>query len=155
MRVTIDVDGGELEALIKLLNLIHYTRMFPRAKYEMYRTRRGYHIVARDLPITFQESLLLRMMVGDDVTRIALDEVDEAKPKQVLFTWKRDRGRRKPLNILEFIFRDDERGLGHLGLRNRARGAGEGAANKAIITLAKQHDSEIHSGAQAQGIHNR
>jgi hypothetical protein len=155
MRVTIDVDGGELEALIKLLNLMHYTRMFPRAKYEMYRTRRGYHIVARDLPITFQESLLLRMMVGDDATRIALDEVDEAKPKQVLFTWKRDRGRRKPLNILEFIFRNDERGSGHLGLRDRARGAGEGEADKAIITLAKQHDSEIHSRAQAQGIHNR
>jgi hypothetical protein len=155
MRVTVDVDGGELEALIKLLNLIHYTRMFPRAKYEMYRTRRGYHIVARDLPITFHESLLLRMMVGDDATRVALDEVDEAKPKQVLFTWKRGRGRRKPLNILEFIFRDDERDFRHTGLRNRARGAGEGAADKAIITLAKQHDSEIHFRAQAQGIHNR
>jgi len=155
MRVTIDVDGGELEALIKLLNLMHYTRMFPRAKYELYRTRRGYHIVARDLPISFKESLLLRMMVGDDATRIALDEVDDAKPKQVLFTWKRGRGRRKPLNILEFIFRDDERGLGHFRLYNRARGAGEGAANKAIITLAKQHDSEIHSRAKAQGIHNR
>jgi hypothetical protein len=155
MRVTIDVDGGELEALIKLLNLIHYTRMFPRAKYELYRTRRGYHIVARDLPITFQESLLLRMMIGDDATRIALDEIDDAKPKQVLFTWKRGRGRRKPLNILEFIFRDDERGSGHTGLRGRARGAGEGAADKAIITLAKQHDSEIHPGAKAQGIHSR
>jgi hypothetical protein len=121
MRITIDVDGGELEALIKLLNLIHYTRMFQRAKYELYRTRRGYHIIARDLPITFHQSLLVRMMIGDDVTRIALDEIDDAKPKQVLFTWKRDRGRRKPLNILEFIFHnDDERGLGHFGLSNRA-----------------------------------
>jgi len=143
MRVTIDVDGGELEALIKLLNLIHYTRMFRRAKYELYRTGKGYHIIARDLPITFEQSLLLRMMVGDDETRIMLDEIDESKPKQVLFTWKRTRGYRKPLNILEFIFVRgrgyDERDTGYIGLRIGARRNRRERAHETPIPLAKQY----------------
>ena len=144
MRVTIDVDGGELEALIKLLNLMHYTRMFKRAKYELYRTGRGYHIIARDLPITFEQSLLIRMMVGDDETRIMLDEIHEGKPKQVLFTWKRTRGYRKPLNIMEFIFvggkRYDERDTGYIGPRVGARGNRRRGTREAAISLAKQHD---------------
>ena len=143
MRVTIDVDGGELEALIKLLNLIHYTRMFKRAKYELYRTGKGYHIIARDLPITFEQSLLLRMMVGDDETRLMLDELDGSKPKQVLFTWKRTRGYRKPLNILEFIFVGekgyDERDTGYIGLRIGARRNRRGRAHETPIPLAKQY----------------
>ena len=143
MRVTIDVDGSELEALVKLLNLMHYTRMFKRAKYELYKTGKGYHIIARDLPITFEQSLLLRMMVGDDETRLMLDELDESKPKQVLFTWKRTRGYRKPLNIMEFIFAGgngyDERDIRHIGLRVGARGNRRRRAHEKAISLAKQH----------------
>ena len=143
MRVTIDVDGSELEALMKLLNLIHYTRMFRRAKYELYRTGKGYHIIARDLPITFEQSLLIRMMVGDDETRIMLDEIHESKPKQVLFTWKHTRGYRKPLNIMEFIFVGgrgyDERNTGYIRPRIGARRNRRRRADKTPITLAKQH----------------
>lgn len=102
MRVTVDVDGGSLEALIKLLNIIHYTSMFPTRKVEMYKTRRGYHIVVRDLPISFSESLLLRMTVGDDPERIWLDEICDDKPKQVLFTEKHGYKRQK-LDIDKFI----------------------------------------------------
>ena len=144
MRVTIDVDGSELEALIKLLNLMHYTRMFKRAKYELYKTGRGYHIVARDLPITFEQSLILRMTVGDDETRVMLDEIDEKKPKQVLFTWKRTRGFRKPLNIMEFIFVGgkgrDERDIGHIGLRVPRRRDKRRRPREKAVPLAKQHD---------------
>jgi len=160
MRVTIDVDGGELDALIKLLNLIHYTSMFPRVKYELYKTRRGYHIVARDLPITFEQSLLIRMMVGDDQTRIMLDEADGAKPRQVLFTWKRGRGPRKPLNIMEFISgisrgRDHERDTGYIGLHIRAQGNRPRGHDKTAITLAKQHNHETPARAKATRIHIR
>ena len=143
MRVTIDVDGSELEALMKLLNLMYYTRMFKRAKYELYKTGKGYHIIARDLPITFEQSLLLRMAVGDDETRIMLDEVDESKPKQVLFTWKRTRGCRKPLNIMEFIFaggkRYDERDIRYTGSGAPGRRDKRRRPREKAVPLAKQH----------------
>ena len=158
MRITIDVDGSELEALIKLLNLIYYTRMFRRAKYELYKTRRGYHIIARDLPISFEESLIARMLVGDDPTRIELDELDESKPKQVLFSWKRTRGERKPLNILEFVFgpRGErvERDIGHTGLRIGARRNRRRRVNERAIALAKQYPQKASNRAEGARLYN-
>ena len=156
MRVTIDVDGSELEALVKLLNLMHYTRMFRRAKYELYKTGKGYHIIARDLPITFEQSLLLRMMVGDDETRIMLDEIHEGKPKQVLFTWKRTRGYRKPLNIMEFIFAGgngrDERDIRYIGLRVGARRNRRRRAHEKAISLAEQYPQKTPDRAEGAGL---
>lgn len=55
---------------------------------EIYRTRRGFHIIWKDLPITFEQSLRYRKLIGDDKNRIALDKDCPEKPKQVLFTKK-------------------------------------------------------------------
>lgn len=46
----------------------------------------GYHIVAKQLGITYLESLEVRSMLDEDQTRLRYDEEKNAKPKQIL--WK-------------------------------------------------------------------
>ena len=52
----------------------------------------GYHIIAYGLPISFETSLMLRKMLGDDLSRTKFDEdsyhLDLGKPLQILYTKK-------------------------------------------------------------------
>jgi hypothetical protein len=56
---------------------------------EIYKTHRGFHIVFRNIPISFEKSLKWRKLIGDDSNRIFLDSSCPKKPKQVLFAEKK------------------------------------------------------------------
>lgn len=56
---------------------------------EIYRTRRGFHCIWKDLPITWEQSFRYRKIIGDDRNRIYLDKSCPEKPKQVLFDSKK------------------------------------------------------------------
>ena len=101
MRITLDIDGGELEALIKLLNLLHIVKDLDKIR--MYKTRRGYHIIAHGLPITEEQANLIRLALGDDPDRVYIDGLDGLKPHQVLFKYKRGYRRRR-IDVRKFIY---------------------------------------------------
>ena len=66
----------------------------------------GYHVIAYGLPISFETSLMLRKMLGDDLGRIKFDEdsyrLDLGKPLQILYTKKGEKSieRMDELNLL-------------------------------------------------------
>lgn len=89
MRLTLDIDGNDdktrkkVDVLCRLL-----IKKFDNHDMEIYKTRRGYHLIVYDTGLTFKEVLKLRGLLGDDKNRIKLDEELIKKPKQVLFTEK-------------------------------------------------------------------
>lgn len=56
---------------------------------EIYRTKRGFHLIWRNVQISEEESLRYRKILSDDKHRIELDESCPKKPKQVLFDEKK------------------------------------------------------------------
>jgi hypothetical protein len=84
MRVTIDVDTKGKPALDRYNKLRKLVGKEP----EIFETHRGYHFIIRGLPISEEESLRIREQCGDDPLRIKLDRELEAKPSQVLWTYK-------------------------------------------------------------------
>ena len=99
MRVTIDLDSAEmLPVLSAYYNLKQLTD-----DVEVYRTRRGYHVIGYGLPISAKDALTIREHLGDDSNRIYLDEVaakgGNAKPQQILWTHKYGRASRHKIQI--------------------------------------------------------
>lgn len=89
MRLTLDIDGSDPETHSKALKLYDTLKaQFLRHDIEMYKTKRGYHLVVYDTGLTYEQVLQLRELLGDDKNRIKLDTELFKKPKQVLFTEK-------------------------------------------------------------------
>jgi hypothetical protein len=57
----------------------------------IYRTRKGYHVIYRNLPISFEKSMELRKKLADDFNRRRLDSIGSKRLKQVLFDIKTTR----------------------------------------------------------------
>jgi len=95
MRVTIDLDEpSELMKLKTLFNLIYFTGRTPEVKISS--SGKGLHYIVRGLKITYNESLILRMICNDDINRVRFDTqplYSRFKPRQILWTWKRKNGR--------------------------------------------------------------
>ena len=100
MRVTIDLDDTNGLELLKVFYNLRYTG----AEVEVYRTTRGYHIIAYGLPITQEQSLEIREILGDDRNRIRLDRVADQKPKQILWTHKNLKPSRKQIYIPSALY---------------------------------------------------
>jgi hypothetical protein len=86
-RITIDIDDKRsflaLKAAYNLMSLLK------NAYIEIHVTRRGYHVIAFTSDVLTKEQIIsIRRTLGDDSTRIELDNLSSLKPKQVLWTRK-------------------------------------------------------------------
>jgi hypothetical protein len=90
MRLTLDIDGKDRGWYAwGLFYSLRDSGEFKRV--ELRRTRRGYHIVAWGSGMSEFEVMLLRMSLGDDALRVAIDSVKHPlQPKQVL--WRKKNG---------------------------------------------------------------
>jgi len=96
MRVTIDLDEPSEFALLKAY--FNIKALNGGAEARISASGEGYHFIVRGLPISFETSLRLRRLLGDDTTRIMFDEEESGKPKQVLY---RKKGKRQVLPLDE------------------------------------------------------
>ena len=93
--LTIDLDFGEKEKF-KKNNIKRVKRICRKIMKhfgispKIHITRKGYHILVNHLPISFQETLVWRYRLGDDIKRIQFDMESKFKPKGILFTRKDD-----------------------------------------------------------------
>jgi hypothetical protein len=90
MRATIDIDHkNELEDTLNRIRAIG-------VEFEVEQSTGGnYHVILKNLDMTFAESVFLRRYLHDDVKRNGLDfsfMLDPRKPKQVLFNRKTKNG---------------------------------------------------------------
>lgn len=89
MRLTLDIDGDDDRTRNKVIEIHRLLKKkFDKHDMELYKTRRGYHLIVYDTELSFSEVIRLRELLGDDKNRIKLDEELIKKPKQVLFTKK-------------------------------------------------------------------
>ena len=83
MRVSLDYDN---HSILKLLYyLIKGTFICKKLPSEIKKTKRGYHVTFRGLPISENQSNLIRFRLKDDLKRLHLDMSCPKKPHQVLF----------------------------------------------------------------------
>ena len=90
-RITIDVDAKNRdEATVKMLiRYFNIKYLFPNAKIRVDLTRKGYHVIAYDLPIPQDKILELRQMFGDDGIRIMLDSDREPVGSNIMWSEKK------------------------------------------------------------------
>jgi len=89
MRLTIDIDSWWFSDLQKTIcTALDIGLPFPNVIRKS-STKRGYHVIWRNLDITFEECIKLREILNDDPIRIKLDAERVKKPKQVLFRKKK------------------------------------------------------------------
>lgn len=100
MRVTIDIDD-ETKAWESYCKLKEYTGKEP----EVYLSSsgHGYHFIVHDMKISFDESLIIRELCGDDPIRIRLDKVTCYKPKAVLWIKKDGKRAKRIENFPEYF----------------------------------------------------
>ena len=91
MRVTIDLDDNSLIKLFLVIGkgMVALLKYFPRIVPEIERTRKGFHVTWRHLPISEEESFKYRLLIGDDRNRINLDMQSWKRIKQVMFNYKK------------------------------------------------------------------
>lgn len=85
VRVTVDCDD-QTQGWKSYNKLIKHTGKKPIVYLSP--SGRGFHFIVRDLKISFEESLRLRELCGDDKNRIWIDKNTQHKPKQILWTKK-------------------------------------------------------------------
>jgi len=86
MRLTLDIDGREWWAWAVFYSLRDSGEF---TKVELYRTRKGYHIVAYGGGFNQYELDNLRRMYGDDVVRLDIDNTKyPGQPRNVLWNKK-------------------------------------------------------------------
>ncbi|MDW8086237.1 MAG: hypothetical protein RMI45_08405 [Ignisphaera sp.] len=86
MRLTLDIDGREWWAWAVYYHL-RDSGEFDRV--EIWRTRRGYHIIAYGGGFTEMEINVIRATLGDDKLRLIIDEAKiPLQPRQVLWSVK-------------------------------------------------------------------
>jgi hypothetical protein len=86
MRITVDIDGP----LWKALSVFYQLKSVCR-KVELYKTRKGFHVIGYGAPVKNEEEVLqVRRYFGDDNLRIEIDEINlkSGKPFQVLWNIK-------------------------------------------------------------------
>lgn len=88
MRVTVDIDGHHREWWAwSVYYMMRDSGQF--TKVEIYRTRKGFHVVGYGTGLSEIEAEILRRIYGDDTLRIEIDMVkNTGQPKQVLWTVK-------------------------------------------------------------------
>ncbi|MEM4167691.1 MAG: hypothetical protein QXW98_04550 [Candidatus Caldarchaeum sp.] len=88
MRVTVDIDGLHREWWAwSVYYMMRDSGQFQRV--EIYRTRKGYHIIGYGTGLSETEINHLRRMFGDDQLRLEIDILkNTGQPKQVLWTVK-------------------------------------------------------------------
>lgn len=84
MRVTIDYDSRNLFGLFLCISKGIFLL---KKKPELWKTRKGFHLIWRGLKLSNDESLKLRYIIGDDRNRIELDKSTK-RITQILFTSK-------------------------------------------------------------------
>ena len=87
MRVTVDLDRKSISELMTVL--VKGSVLCRKIPSNIRRTRKGYHLIWRGLPIDEQKMYLLRFRLHDDRNRIRLDILSPKRIKQVLFSEKR------------------------------------------------------------------
>jgi len=92
MRVTVDIDGkdrGWWAWSVYYMLRDYFKGVFSRV--EIYKTRRGYHVVGYGSGLSVYEVMRMRRALGDDAVRIEIDGVKHPlQPRQVL--WNRKDG---------------------------------------------------------------
>jgi DNA-directed RNA polymerase beta' subunit len=84
MRVTCDIDSNnKLELLFSIFKGLLVCRKFP----EIEKSQRGYHLIWKELNISFEKSLAYRKFIGDDDSRLKFD-MNPKRVGQVLFNSK-------------------------------------------------------------------
>lgn len=91
MRITLDLDEP---SELKLLKAYYNLRQFGNVEVRRSSSGRGYHMIVRGLPISYDASLLIRAMLGECKTRLRFDSEKNMKPKQILWSAKTTKGRR-------------------------------------------------------------
>jgi hypothetical protein len=87
MRITCDYD---FKSRIKLYYYLLKGRILCRKWADnIYRTRKGYHVIYTGLSISPERSMELRKKLNDDINRIRLDSASDKRLSQVLFSEKR------------------------------------------------------------------
>jgi len=87
VRITVDIDGRPWWAWS-----VYYMLRGVCRRTEIYKTRRGHHVVGYGAPVrNFEECILVRRALGDDPKRIELDILlyKTGKPFQVLWSVKK------------------------------------------------------------------
>jgi len=86
MRVTCDLDR---KSKLRLFWALFKGRiLIGKTADEIFRTRRGWHLIYENLDISQERSLELRKRLGDDPKRIYLDTNCPKKQQQILFSQK-------------------------------------------------------------------
>jgi hypothetical protein len=86
MRITIDVDH---KSRIALWWVCFKGRiLLGKSADNIYKTRKGWHVIWHSLPMTEQASITYRKILGDDKNRIRLDHFSNKRLHQVLFSEK-------------------------------------------------------------------
>jgi hypothetical protein len=91
MRITVDKDNHNRINL--RWTLFKGRVLIGRTPDRIYKTRKGYHLIWDDvrkkgIPITEEQSMRYRKLIGDDRNRLRLDSVSDKRLKQVLFCQK-------------------------------------------------------------------
>lgn len=88
MRLTLDIDGDDRGWYAwGIYHMLRCSGEFRRV--EIWKTRKGYHVVAYGSDLTEHQINLLRAALGDDKLRLAIDMAKHPlQPKQVLWNVK-------------------------------------------------------------------
>ena len=88
MRLTLDIDGRNRGWWAwGIYYMLRDSGEF--TKVEIYRTKKGYHIIAYGSTLTESQVTRLRRTLGDDPVRVEIDEVKHPlQPRQVLWNVK-------------------------------------------------------------------
>ena len=101
-RLTLDIDAENRdEATVKML-IRYFTikYLFPNTKVRVDLTRKGYHIIAYDLPILQDEVLKWREALGDDSIRVMLDENREPVGSNIMWSEKKGFVVKKDIKVI-------------------------------------------------------
>ena len=92
MRLSLDLDHvTEEEAMLTAESVFIVLGVMP----DVWETRKGFHIETEDIGLTFEESLSLRFILGDDLIRIKCDLERYKEGRAVDFLFETRRGRRR------------------------------------------------------------
>jgi len=111
MRVTLDIDHDcEWKRLAQYFNMKHICGV---DEIRVSSSGRGLHLFKRGLPISYEDSLNIRAMLGECETRLRFDGENNRKPKQIAFQAKVIDGKRCEARTI------DERDLLALPFKSR------------------------------------
>lgn len=86
MRLTLDWDS--ISYLRMRWRIWKLQSLFTHHPIEVYRSKKGYHVIVHNMTTSLNESYLLRLYFHDDPWRITIDKRKRKSPTQVLWTEK-------------------------------------------------------------------